>query len=356
MELHVRHLSLEQRAQGHDVTLLFNQGRPEHAQDRPILESLNLRKLRPQFLRDIVFYVTALAHLLRHRAQYDVLHIHGDWSAFLFGVLIARLLPTRIRVASIHDVVRTGWRGRLSRRVLRSYDVVYCTGAKEAGQLRNMGLQQTRWQPSGVATEFSSGRISTEAPSLTVDIICVANLVPKKNIELLIRVAQQLPSASFLVVGDGPLKNRLQATCSDGNIHNVAFCGKLDRTSLALRMVAAKVFYLPSLAEGTPTAMMEAMTLGLPVVTTPSNDYQELIRQGENGFVTEDFSVDSSVRALLILLTNPDRMQKISRTNAEFSSRLAWNIVAKRISDWMAEAAAAKMQQPQSPCIANDNK
>jgi len=338
LELHVSNLTREQRVMNHEVTLMFNQGHALHPHDIRIATHRNLRNVKGQFKKDLLFYISAILYCVKERVRCDVLHIHGDWAAFIFGALLACIVRAPTRVASVHEKTRDGLWHKLYRYVLSHYDVVYCTGFREATHLRALGISRTRWQPSGVSNEFV--QISTVvAGSETVDVICVSSLVQRKNIELLIQVANQLPTTTFEVIGDGPLRRQLQEKAASLGLTNVMFRGNLKRNQLAARLASAKVFYLPSLSEGTPTSMMEAMVLGLPVVVTPSNDYRGIIRQGINGYVTDDFTIASSVSAIKSLLMRGDLRQAIAKRNRLDAQHFLWPSVARRITEWMQPTA-----------------
>lgn len=339
LELHVSSLTREQLAMGHDVTLFFNQGQAIHPRNIKIASRFNLRTIQGQFKKDLLFYASAILYCVKDRFRCDVLHIHGDWAAFIFGVLLARIVRARTMVATIHEKTRDGLWRKLYRYVLSHYDVVYCTGFREAAQLRALGVSWTRWQPSGVSIEFVNISSSVTKDTETIDVICVSSLVQRKNIGLLIQVANQLPRTTFEVIGDGPLLGQLQDGVASLGLTNVLFRGHLDRTQLAVRLASAKVFYLPSLSEGTPTSMMEAMVQGLPVVVTPSNDYHKIVRQGINGFVTDDFSIASSVSAIELLLSREDLRQEIARRNRLDARHFLWPSVARRITEWMRPTA-----------------
>lgn len=321
---------------GHEVTLLFNEGTPIHEQDIPIARRWKIRKFRPQLLRDFFFWLFAFFHCIKHPARQDAIHVHGDWSAFILGKLLGSVISTKVRVASIHGEIRQDWREKLYKFSLADYDVVYCTGNREAQRLKELGINKARWQPSGVSDEFLKASAQSIVYRKSVDVICVANLLPVKNIELLIQVAKQMPHISFDVVGDGPLKTDLIKMCRDLLVVNVRFRGSMNRKDLAQSLASSRLFYLPSWTEGTPTSMMEAMAMGLPVVLTPSNDYCDIVRGGINGHVTSDFSVHESVKAIDKLLTSTTQaFNAISTQNRQDAQSFAWREIADKVTTWM---------------------
>jgi glycosyltransferase involved in cell wall biosynthesis len=116
----------------------------------------------------------------------------------------------------------------------------------------------------------------------------VANLRPGKGHEVLIRaaaiLARQRPQATFVLVGDGPLRARL-----DGLVHEleiadrVRFVGSVADPPRLLP--AFDVFAHPSLAEGMPNAVLEAAAAARPIVATPAGGTREVVRDGQTGLL-----------------------------------------------------------------------
>ena len=92
------------------------------------------------------------------------------------------------------------------------------------------------------------------------------------------------------IVGEGPYRNELERITQDSNADAmVSFCGFKKKEDLIPYYQNADIFILPSLSEGMPNVVLEAMASGLPVVMTPCGGSKELI--DDNGFVVdiEDF-------------------------------------------------------------------
>lgn len=116
----------------------------------------------------------------------------------------------------------------------------------------------------------------------------VANLRPVKNHALLLRVGSRICQAyedvRFVFAGDGPLKAQLVALAEELGISTkVRFLG--TRADIPEVLNALDVFVLPSLSEGMPNAVLEAMACGLPVVATRVGGIPELIEDGNTGIL-----------------------------------------------------------------------
>lgn len=332
MEKHILRLTEEQRKMGHDITLAFNQGNLTEPADIQILTKYNLRRIRPQALRDLIFYFILAIVLLRQGKHYDIVHVHGDWSAFLFARLVTWIVGAKKSVASMHGSVRNGIMACLYRVSLSMYDTVYVTGAQGADYLRSLLKRPVYWQHSGIDPVFIEHE---SAAHRTIDVILVGSLVPVKNIDLVLDIASLLPDCRFLMVGDGPLRQWIEFSCQRRKIHNVTLAGHKMVTEVAAFMHQARIFLSTSFVEGTPTALLEAMACGLVIVTSNSNDYGGIIKSDKNGFVINGYHAPDYARQISGILDNEALRVEMSQHNRDQAADYCWPIVARRITEWM---------------------
>lgn len=332
MEKHILRLTEEQRKLGCEVTLAFNQGDVTSPSDIQVLRGINLRKIKPQSLRDLLFYGGLVIKLARERKYFDVMHVHGDWSAFFLGRLVAFFVQAKKQVASIHGVVRRGiWSG-MYRFVFKSYNMVYATGSLDAAYVGTLIEKPVFWQHSGIDADFIALK---QEQKRNVDVISVGSFVRVKNFELVIQIAEKMPQYTFLLVGDGPQRAVIEADCRRRGMTNVAFTGQLVPTEVARSLCSARIFLLTSFAEGTPTALLEAMACGLAIVTSRSNNFDDLLKPGKNGYVMDGFQAQDYVLKISELLDDSNLLEEISRHNSEQAMSYSWPAVAYQITEWM---------------------
>jgi glycosyltransferase involved in cell wall biosynthesis len=142
-------------------------------------------------------------------------------------------------------------------------------------------------QRNGVAREA----LRAGEPELPPRIVAIARLVEKKGLDVLIEAARSLdPGIVVEIVGDGPERQRLEALSRAWG-RRVRFTGALPHAYALRRLSGASAFALPcrQLAsgdrDGLPVALVEAMSAGVPVVTTPIAGIPELVRNGETGLL-----------------------------------------------------------------------
>ena len=169
-------------------------------------------------------------------------------------------------------------------------------------------------------------------------VVTVARLVEKKGIGDLLRACERLQrrglEARLEVVGDGPLRPTLEAAASELGVA-ATFTGALPHDQAVARVARASVFCLPAVVastgdrDGLPTAVLEAMALGVPVVTTAVNGLADAVVHEQTGLVVPEHDPDPVAHALARLLTDPvlaDRLAAAARERVEERFLLQRNV------------------------------
>ena len=330
MERHIAELTAAQRRLGVQVTNAFNIGRPD-GDALQVLKSHQLYRLRPAILRNLVFYGAILAHRKAlSRSRVDVVHAHGGWSAFMFARALARAIGAPVVAASVHDFIKRN--PALHRRAMKGCDPVFATGLAEARYLRDVLGHPVHHLPSAPADIFFAPPTAQVEPA---DVIVVGSLVAKKRVELVLECAARRPDLRFAIYGDGPERARLEALRSQGGLANIAFHGEVPIDGIQAAMQGARLFLNVAQFEGSPTAALEAMACGLPVVLTPSNDYSDLIQAGKNGIVTSGWDVEEITAAIDQCLANEGQRRAMGEMARQAASGHRWDAKARFVTDAM---------------------
>jgi len=283
------------------------------------------------------------------RHNINVIHSH-DYKSDLFAYLVGRwLCPHSVRLMSTaHAWVLLGWKGELYRRIdlciMRWLDrllaVSYATKAEmvEGGvpsdkiTVIHNAIDTVAWAPDRGTSKFREElRLTGVFPVIGY----VGRINQEKDLETWVRaaasVAQKHPQARFVLVGDGRGDNTQshleQLAEALGVKQNLIFPGY--RADLQSVYAAFDIFMLSSRREGLPNCILEAMAMGLPVVTTDVAGAKELVVDQQTGFVLPQGDVGGLGQALLKLVDDHDlraRFRMAGRTRIEkefsFSSRL----------------------------------
>jgi L-malate glycosyltransferase len=275
--------------------------------------------------------LVVLARFLRDR-RINLVHTHRYKDSVL-GTIAAKLAGVPFVVRTVHGLREpmTGW-NRMKFRlyetldqatVLSLGDLVIAVSKRMAETLRDSGYRPT------MVTHIHNGidlrkviagrspvdvRRELHIPSDALLIGTVGRLSPVKGHSEFLHAARAIsdkrPDARFLVVGTGPLERELQRTASElGLASSCLFLGA--RSDVYDLMSAMDVFVLPSLAEGIPMAILEAMALGRPIVATAVGGVPEVIQHDLTGLLVEAGNATALAGACLTLSSDPLRAQAL---------------------------------------------
>jgi len=155
-------------------------------------------------------------------------------------------------------------------------------------------------------------------------ILSVGRLTFPKNYPMLMRVAKKMaeldPAVRFIIAGHGEDESKLKAMISDLKLDNVILLGL--RRDVARLLSAADVFFMCSRYEGFPNAAAEAMFTGLPVVCTRFAGADEVVQDGQTGYLVGIDDDNSATKRIFECLSNGQALATAAQKWAR--SRLSW--------------------------------
>ena len=298
--------------------------------------------------------------LLRGRT-FDVVHTHCA-KAGTVGRLAARRAGVARTVHTFHGFPFHEFQSRarrqayvaVERRLGRLTDVALCVGAGVAAEavrrhlvaperIRTIGVVVDGQDVAASAAEGCTpqarrrARAALGVPGDATVIGAVGRLTYQKAPEDFLAAMQQLgrPDAVGVWVGGGELAERIgrQARALPGA--RVVLAG--ERTDVLAILPAFDVFALPSRYEGLPTAIVEAMTCGVPVVATAVNAVSDVVVPGETGLLVPPHRPDLMAAAIRHLLDSPDAAARMA---AAARARVAGRYAETALRDALAAAYA----------------
>ena len=140
-------------------------------------------------------------------------------------------------------------------------------------------------------------------------ILCVARLDRQKGLDCLIRacalLAEQGTDFQCVIAGDGPERGSLEHLIAElGLSERVVLLGSKTQDQVRELLLKAAIKVLPSRSEGIPVALMEAMALKVPIISTRIMGIPELIEDGVSGFLVPSDDVDALADRMHTLLTD----------------------------------------------------
>jgi glycosyltransferase involved in cell wall biosynthesis len=209
----------------------------------------------------------------------------------------------------------------LTRRVVLSHSTVVLPSQKLyrlAAEIWQLPRARLKYIPNGIdcarfgAPGFPPLTLAGEGPVIGT----VAALRPEKNLARLLdafRLVRQHMVCRLLIAGDGPERSRLeQHAAAIGISTDVTFTGSITNTEAAY--AAMSVLALSSDTEQMPTAVLEAMAAGLPVVSTDVGDVGRMVCEANGPYVTP-LEVEPMANALRRLLASPPLAREIGAEN-----------------------------------------
>ena len=158
-----------------------------------------------------------------------------------------------------------------------------------------------------IDTEAIFDKKAQDEKTYDYDMIYVGRLTFQKDPQRLMRLCARLkeskPDLKVAIVGTGELEAETKQLCEELKIQdNVHFLG--FQTNPIKMVHDSKAMILTSRWEGTPMCALEAMALGTPVVSTPSDGMTDLLDDGVNGYLTDDDAV--MAEKLLRIMNDPE--------------------------------------------------
>ncbi len=149
-------------------------------------------------------------------------------------------------------------------------------------------------------------------------LINVGRLYDQKNQRMLIdafsKIRERFPEYELAIFGEGPLRDELQNFINERGLNDsVKLMGK--STEIVKELKASEVFCLSSDYEGMSNAMIEAVCLGLPVVTTDISGAKDVIVNGENGYIVNVNDAVGFANAILKILSNEELKKQMEKNN-----------------------------------------
>ena len=252
----------------------------------------------------------------------DMIHTHG-YKTNLLGFFISKLFKIPI-VTTVHGLHSGKFRPFvwLSLKLLRHFDRIIAVSDQIRKELKAFKVPLIKMitirnvppvKIKGNSANPNSFREEIGIPPDAKLVGFVGRLEPVKGCSLFIKsipeVAESYPDSYFVVVGDGTERKSLESLVRELGIENrVSFCGFRDDPTNVFQSL--DLFVLPSLNEGIPLAMLEAMSNEVPVVATSVGGIPEVIKDKVNGILVPPQNPQALAESILEALSNSNETAK----------------------------------------------
>lgn len=302
---------------------------------RVMLQTLNFFKYGRQLGQFTLLY--EVIPWLRRGKSYDVLLCHFGWN----GLKAAGLKD----IGAIGGKIITAFHGITDTRVYslgaddRLYDNLFAKKLDLAlpitklweERLLELGCDRQKMLVHRMGIDCQTFPFSLRVPhqSNLIRILTIGRLVEKKGIEYGIRAVANLvplfPNIRYQIVGDGFLRPQLEELIKELNVvSQVQLLGWKQQAEVKEILDNSDIFLVPSVTgedgdqEGLPVVLMEAMAMGLPILSTLHSSIPELVEDGISGFLVPERDVDSLTQKLQRLIEDPQLWQEMGKAGHTF--------------------------------------
>jgi len=250
----------------------------------------------------------------------DLVHTHG-YKADLYGYLAAWRCHKPM-VATCHNWVggtaALGIYNHLDRMVLKKFNALAAVSDAVAQRLRAFGVpaEKIKIIPNGIdvpAFERAEPLPLLKSEGNTV-VGVVARLDMQKGFEYLLRAARGLctmfPDLKIVIAGEGPDRTVIEDMIRQYELQSsIILAGQ--QSNMPGVYAAMDIFVLPSLNEGLPMTVLEAMAASKPVLATRVGAIPSVIKDGENGLLVAPKDFEGLRNAIASLLSDPERRRRL---------------------------------------------
>jgi len=359
VEKHVYMLSKYLAKRGHTIHILTQQT-PQSEPRRKVsdLFTIRLKSLRINFRYDSISnFITGLSKFcLKYIHVYDIVHLHSYtfWqSAELSAFAKLRKVPL---IVSIHtdplavekmnktlfiSIIKSlGFHIKMAKKV-----ILISPTHKVAAELLGISRKSVII-PNGVEFErfHNAPRDVTFKRKIGIPddhtvILYVGRLNRIKGLSYVIKSLHVLVNTHrckrvcLLLVGpdEGMLSDILSYANRHGIRRNIVYLGVVSEDVLPRIYKIADVFVLPSLQEGLPSTVLEAMAAGVPIVATNVGGVPYLIKSKVTGMLVSPRSVSSIVKAIRTLIDDASLREKIRKNATYIAKEHDWNVIAEEV-------------------------
>ncbi len=341
-----------------------------HSVECWFLEDVLERPPRPQRLESLLFAAAAAKRILRERNRFDVANLHAPWGC-VYGIwrkvfhpaggppYVMTMQGSEERfVAAMRIEQKKGralnfaWQNRAWHRLYHQTMYNYSIETADYGmvaaregcilaEVKHRREPGRMWfVPNGTEERFFLRRGYEEKNPLRL--LFVGTWLDRKGIHYLAEAFAQLAARNAdlqLTVAGCVLPEeavrKFFAAQTQGRIHVIPFMRRDDMPKL---YAEHDIYFFPSLVEGMPLTLLEAMATGMPVVTTNSSGMADVVEDEVNGLLVPAADTASLVEATERLCGSAQLREKLGLAGQETMRRYTWEKIAQRLEKVLALA------------------
>lgn len=271
----------------------------------------------------------SISSALRKDKEIRVVHIHGSHSGSFYRKLAVFYMVKKLfRKKVIYHLHSSDfdqfyeksntYSKKLIRYLIRQADLIICLSPswekyyRQQFQLKDIVIVNNPVSEPGHQAALNSG--------LPVNFLFLGRIGVRKGIYDLIEVIRKNKDEfrgklKFRIGGDGETE-KLQSLIKELGLEEIVeYVGWVDNDKKARLILNAHIYILPSYSEGLPISILEAMSFGLPVISTPVGGIPEVVKSGVNGLLVNPGELPDLEAAIKFFLQNPEKIREFGRAS-----------------------------------------
>lgn len=290
--------------------------------DGQIRESLKERSVRFSPMKE---WTLAEVKRLIHEEKPDIIHAH-DMKASFFAALVCGKTSL---ITHIHN-------NNFDSRGISLKSLLYCYAAKKAKHI--FWVSTSAYEGYAFHKQFENKssilcnvidseavyrKVDEDSNDYRYDIVYVGRLTYPKNPQRLVKVlagvAKKFPSVRTAIIGSGDLEAETKLAISEHRVESyVEMLGYISNPYKV--MSQAKILIMTSRWEGLPMCALEAMALGIPIVSTPTDGLKEIVEDGKTGYLSDDDEI--LINRCADILNDEDLYQRLRQKTLEKATKI----------------------------------
>ena len=357
---HVRHLAVQLQQLGHETRIFAPSSRADVDFDSARFYRIGTPIAIP--VNDSVARITLSFHLANQVAAivadegFDVLHFHEPLMPAL-PITMLRMSNTA-NVGTFHAFARSNVGYFYGRPLLQPYlehlhRAIAVSEPARAFVQRYFPAFPMRVIPNGVD-------VSVYRPGLApirhlrdecLNVLFVGRLEKRKGLGDLLRayraMSMRIPQTRLIIVGDGPLRGRVESYVARHRLPNVVVAGYVPDSVKPRYYNSADIFCAPATgAESFGIVLLEALASGLPVVATEVPGYMSVLESGRDSLTVQPKNWRELAASLVILARDAELRRRLSDYAIQKARRYSWELVASEVIEVYQEARKALAARP----------
>ena len=299
--------------------------------------------------------ITGLRILFKiQKNKYDVINTQTRFFlTSLLGLILTKIkrIPLiHTERGSRHSVVSSIWTNIISKTYDHTIGALIIKSAKvnigiseAAGSfLKHLGAKTIQIIPNGINVATNARRSSNWRQKLgisdnTLIITFVGRLINEKGVQDLICVFPNCQKTQrnlkLIIVGDGPFRKSLEDKASKSRSNgDIFFLGNKNIGDILDILATSDIFVNPSYSEGLPTSVMEAASVGLPIIATDVGGTREIIINNKTGVLVEERNITNLEESICQLIENELLRQNLGNAAKKFVTQTYnWDVITQRM-------------------------